>query len=164
VSHDLSVELGRLLDQFDENRRAVEQRKRQVKADEDAFREGFARLRASVIRPVFEAAGAILKARQHDFSVTEDEAVEGGSGAGEAAICIRVMPAGTASTSLTGARFPSLCFVTRHYNKTVCVLASNAVPMPSGPAGSRGDYRLAQIDAELVQAELLKLIAGIVNT
>ena len=72
------------------------------------------------------------------------------------------------------AEAPSLAFITRHYNRTVCVLATNAVPKPSGAAGSRGDYQLAQIDTALVQDELLKLkkeafnlrfqqIAGIVN-
>src|SRR2546422_7946854 len=36
-------------------------------------------------------------------------------------------------------------------------------PQSGGPASPRGDYQLAQIDKDLVQAELLKLIAGMVN-
>jgi len=164
MAQDLSVELGKLLDRYDENRRAVEERTRQVRTDEDAFRKGFADLRTRVVRPVFEATGAILKARGHDFSITEDEyAVEPGGKSTEAAISIHVMPAGMEKPAQGNARFPSLSIVTRHYNKSVCVLASNAVPRPSGAAGSRGDYQLAQIDAELVQTELLNLIAGIVN-
>lgn len=164
MAHDLSLELGRLLDQYDENRRAVEERKRQVKADEDAFHQGFANLRTSVVRPVFEAIGAMLKARGHDFSIAQDEfAVGPGGKTSEAAISIHVIPAGMEKSSHLNAPVPSLAFVTRHYNKTVCIHASNAVPKPSGAAGSRGDYQLVQIDTELVQAELLKLIAGIVN-
>lgn len=73
MAHDLSLELGKLLDQYDANHRAVEERKRQVKRDEDAFQDGFATLSASVIRPVFEATGVILKARGHDFSISENE-------------------------------------------------------------------------------------------
>ena len=65
MPQDLSAELGKLLDQYDANRRALDERKRQVKRDEDGFLDGFAQLRAGVIRPVFEASGAILKARGH---------------------------------------------------------------------------------------------------
>ena len=62
MAQDLSSKLGELLDQYDANRRAVEDRKQQVKLDEDSFQSGFAELRTRVVRPVFEASGAILKA------------------------------------------------------------------------------------------------------
>jgi hypothetical protein len=163
VTHDMDVELGKLLDQYDENLRAVDERRRRIKTDEDAFRNGFADLRASVVRPAFEAAGAILKARGHDFSIAEDEfSGEPDGKCTEAAISIRIVPAGTDGSSRANARFPSLCVVSRRYSKTVSILASNAPPKTSAAADSRGDYQLAQIDTELVQGELLKLIAGMV--
>lgn len=164
MAHDLSVELAKLLDQYDENCRALEQRKQRVKTDEDAFQHGFVDLRNRVVRPVFEATGVILKARGHDFKITEEEFGEERSGKStEAAISIQVMPAGMDRPSQGSPPFPSLSFITRRYNKTVCVLASNATPKPSGAAGSRGDYQLAQVNTEMVQAELLQLIAGFVN-
>jgi hypothetical protein len=164
MPQDLSLELGKLLDQYDANRRAVEERKRQVRIDEDAFQAGFADLRTRVIRPVFEATGAILKARGHDFSIAENElGADLGGKTTEAAISMCIMPAGMEKPAHGKAQFPSLSFVTRHYNKSVCVFASNAAPKSSGAAGSRGDYQLTQIDAALVQADLLDLIAGIVN-
>ena len=161
----MEVELGKLLDQYDEDLRAVAERRRRVKTDEDAFRKGFVALRASVVRPVFEAAGAILKARGHEFSIAEDEfSGEPDGKCTEAAISIRIVPAGTDGAAQANARIPSLAFVTRRYNKTVCILASNAAPKTSAASDSRGDYLLAQIDTELVQAELLKLIAGMLST
>lgn len=164
MAQDLSIKLGELLDQYDTNCRAVEERKRQVKMDEDGFQSGFADLRSRVIRPVFEASGAILKARGHDFGIVEHESERGPSGkVGETSIAIHVLPAGMEASTQSNAQVPSLAFVTRHYNRTVCVLASNATPKPSGAAGSRGDYQLAQVDAALVEEEVLKLIAGIVN-
>src|SRR6266852_5846252 len=81
----------------------------------------------------------------------------------EAAVSIRVMPAGLEKSPHDDAQFPSLSFFTRHYNKTVCIQSSNAIPQSGGPAGPRGDYQLAQIDEDLVKVELLKLIVGIVN-
>jgi len=153
-----------LLDRYDEKRRVVEERRQQVKTDEDNFIKGFADLRTKVVRPVFEAIGAILKERGHDYSISEDEyAGEPGGKTTEAAVSIRVMPAGLEKSPHDDAQFPSLSFVTRHYNKTVSIQSSNAIPQSGGPAGPRGDYQLAQIDEDLVKVELLKLIVGIVN-
>jgi len=164
VVSDLNLELGKLLDQYDEKRRAVEERRQQVKTDDDNFLRGFADLRTKVVRPVFEAIGLILKERGHDFSISEGEyAGEPGGRTTEAAVSIRVVPAGMEKSSHDDAQFPSLSFITRHYNKTVCIHSSNAVPQLGGPAGPRGDYQLVQIDKDLVQTELLKLIAGMVN-
>ena len=160
MAADLSLELGKLLDQYDEKRRAVEERRRQAKVDDETFQERFADLRTNVVRPVFEEMGIILKGRGHDFSISEDEyAGEPGGKTTEAAVSIRVMPAGMESDG----QAPSLSFVTRHYNKTVCIRSSFALPQPGGPVGPRGDYQLAQIDKDLVQVEALKLIAGMVN-
>ena len=161
---DLNLELGKLLDRYDEKRRVVEERRQQVKTDEDNFIKGFADLRTKVVRPVFEAIGAILKERGHDYSISEDEyAGEPGGKTTEAAVSIRVMPAGLEKSPHDDAQFPSLSFVTRHYNKTVSIQGSYAIPQLGGPAGPRGDYQLAQIDEDLVKVELLKLIVGIVN-
>ncbi len=147
---DLNLELGKLLDQYDEKRRAVEERRQQVKTDDDNFLRGFADLRTKVVRPVFEAIGLILKKRGHDFSISEGEyAGEPGGKTSEAAVSIRVVPAGMEKSSHDDAQFPSLSFITRHYNKTVCIHSSNAVPQLGGPAGPRGDYQLAQIDKNL---------------
>jgi hypothetical protein len=164
VADDLNLELGKLLDRYDEKRRAVEQRRRQVKTDEETFLKGFADLRSSVIRPVFEAIGVILKERGHDFDISEDEyAGEPGGKTTEAAVSIRVVPAGVEKSSHADAQSPSLSFVSRQYSKTVCIRSSNALPQSVGPDSPKGDYPLAQIDKGLVQAELLKLIAGMVN-
>jgi hypothetical protein len=164
VVTDLNLELGKLLDRYDGKRRAVEERRQQVKTDEDNFLKGFADLRSNVVRPVFEAVGAVLKERGHDFSISEDEyAWEPGGKTTEASVSIRVMPAGLERSPHDDAQFPSLSFATRHYNKTVCIRSSNAAPQSVGPTSPRGDYPLAQIDEDLVKVELLKLIAGIVD-
>jgi len=164
MPNDLSLELGKLLDQYDEKRRAVEERRRQVKTDEESFQKTFSDLRTRVVRPVFEATGVILKERGHDFTISEDEyGSEPGGKTTEAAISIRVMPTGMEKSPQGDAEFPTLSFVTRHYNKAVCIRSSNAVPQSDGRTSPRGDYQLAQIDKDLVQAELLKLIAGMVN-
>lgn len=165
LTADFDVELGKLLDQYDEKRNAVAARMRQVKADEVAFLEQFADLRRSVVRPVFEAVGAVLKMRGHDFSIFEDEyAFEQGSKATEARISIRILPAAPDGSSPGPEQCPSLAFATRHYNRVVEIHGGLAASRSGGPAGSRGEYQLAQITPELVRNELLKLVAELART
>ncbi len=162
---DFDSELGKLLDQYDEKRSAVAARMRQVKADEVAFLDEFANLRRSVVRPVFEAAGEVLKARGHDFSISEDEyAFEKGGNTTEAKISICILPAGPDGAAPRPEQCPSLAFATRYYNRVVEIHSTSLVPRSDGSAGPRGAYQLAQITTELVKNELLKLVAEIART
>jgi hypothetical protein len=163
MTQELSHEFARLLDQYDDKRRVVEERKRQVKADEEAFRSGFTEKSSRVVRPIFEAVGVILRQRGHDFTILEEQHSAGLDGkTQEAAISIRIMPAGVEKTPHGEALFPSLSFTTRQYNKTVCIRGSNSLPSSTAP-GSKKDYQLSEIDNDLVQAQLLQLIAGMVG-
>jgi hypothetical protein len=56
----------------------------------------------------------------------------------------------------------SFSFTTRHYNKTVW-MSFGAAMNAGGSLGSKGAYQLAQLNRELVQGELLKFIAGVVQ-
>lgn len=162
---DFDVELGKLLDQYDEKRSAVAARMRQGKADEVAFLDEFANLRRSVMHPVFEAVGAVRKVRGHDFSISEGEyASEPGGKATEAKISIRILLAGPDGA----ARDPSSVrrslsppgTATEWWKSTAAALVSRS----DGSAGPRGAYQLAQLTTALVKTELLKLVAEIART
>jgi hypothetical protein len=163
VSKRLLGELGAMLDAYDVVRRADEQRKRRIEAEGLAFLAGFAELRAKLVRPVFEAAGALLKARGHDFAIREQEFVfEGDGKTSEAAIALRITPAGMETATESDVHLRELSFNTRHYNKTVAII-NGAVPQSGSIAGAAGGYPLSQIDAQLVEQELLKLVAALVR-
>jgi len=116
------------------------------------------------VRPVFEAAGAILKAHGHDFVIAEEEFVFGADGrASEAAIRLVITPAGMASAAPTDAPRRELAFATRQYNRTVCI-TNGALPQPGSASGAAGGCTLAQIDAQLVEDHVLKLVAALVRT
>jgi hypothetical protein len=164
MSNRLLGELGAMLDAYDVVRRADELRKRRIEAEGLAFLAGFAELRAKLVRPVFEAAGALLKERGHDFAIREEEFVfEGDGKTSEAAIGLRITPAGMETAAQSDVHFRELSFSTRHYNKTVCV-TNGAVPQSGSMAGPAGGYALSQVDAQLVEQELLKLVAALVRT
>jgi hypothetical protein len=161
----LRNELDKVFDQYEEARRAIEARNLKVVHDEAQFLAEFAELRRKVVRPVFEAAGAMLVGRGHAFSIVEEEASapkagsQGGRGV-EASISFHVVPAGT--VPLAGDRARALSFTTRHYNRTVSV-NTDSHGSGGGIAGAQGAYPLDKIDAQLVEDEVVKYVAGVVR-
>lgn len=162
MADHLRDELGKMLDQYDQRRRAAEDRERQVKADDERFLTRFAELRRSVVRPVFEAAGEVLKARGHGFSIVEQEFATGTGGQPtEAGITFIVIPSGTTPPMHADDHARSLSITTRHYNKSVWINSGEAKDA-GGRAGAKGAHQLEKIDRQLVEEELLKFVAGVV--
>src|SRR5258708_1514990 len=122
-----------MLDAYDVVRPTDQMRKRRLEAEGLGFLAGFAELRGKVVRPVFESVGALLKSRGHDFAIREEEFVfEGGGKTIEAAISLRITPAGMETAAASDVHLRELSFSTRHYNKTVAVM--NGAGPPAGPS------------------------------
>lgn len=164
MSARLRIELGAMLDQYDTARRAAELRQQSARDEEAGFLAAFAGLRRDVVRPLFEAAGEVLKDRGHGFIIREQEfaAEKDGARGAEAAIGIRITPAGMEGAAANDEHLRELSFTTRHYNRTVSI-TNGAVPDSGKVAGVNGARALAQIDARLVEEELLKLMAALVR-
>lgn len=162
MSAQLRAGLGALLDQYDQTRRTAQARTDQAAADSAAYLARFAELRRAVVRPVFEAAGALLAERGHRFSVEEEEFAAPGAGAAarEAAIVLRVTPAGMEASAPDNDGQRSLSFTTRHYNKTVSV-RNGALPYEG--SGSKAGLPIERITLQLVEEEVLKLMAVLVR-
>lgn len=157
------AELGTMLDAYDVVRRAEELRKRRSEDEGLRFLAGFADLRAKLVRPVFESAGELLQSRGHGFTIREEEFVFGGNGkTSEALIAMRITPAGMENATASDVQRRELVISTRHYTKTVSI-TNGAVPQSGSMAGVGGSYTLTQIDAQLVEEELLKLVASLVR-
>lgn len=163
MSERLRTELGAMLDAYDAVRRANELRETRLKNENLAFLAGFAEVRARVVRPVFEAAGELLKARGHEFAILEEEFVFDADGkTGEAAIRLRITPAGTERAAPADALLRELSFSTRYYNRTVCI-ANGALPRSGSLAGAAGGHALSEIDTELVEDHVLKLVGALMR-
>ena len=159
MADHLRDELSKMLDQYDERRRADVARERKMKDDDALFLTQFAELRRSVVRPVFEAAGALLAERGHHFSISEQEFGLGeGSKPTEAGISFTIVPLGMESP-LYADHARSLSLTTRHYNKTVWLAAGRPLDA-GGVAGSKGAFPLEKIDRQLVEDELVKFVAA----
>jgi hypothetical protein len=163
MSERLRQQLGVLLDQYDTAQRAAESHLQKVKADDALFLAQFDALRREVLRPIFESAGALLEARGHGFRITEAQfrGQDGGQTV-EAAIELHIAPAGTETLPQAHDHLRALSFATRHYNKTVCI-RNGAAPHEGTLAGAKGAFPLEKIDTQLVEDELLKLMASMVT-
>jgi hypothetical protein len=163
MATDMRARLEGLLDQYDEARRASEQRNQQIKLDETQFQERFRVLCRDVIRPVFESAGELLRQRGHDFSIVEELFAREGGRTVEASITVRIVAAGASQPQQADGGDPwTLSFTTRHYNRTVW-MAGGAAMRAGGVSNANAAFQLSQIDTELVENQLLALIAGIVK-
>jgi hypothetical protein len=160
VPDDLRAELGKMLDQYDERRRAVLAREQKVREEDAAFLAGFAEVRRTVVRPVFELAAAMLAERGHKVTIAEQEyAVDAARKVTEAAISLSIVPSGAAAPPREE-QAHSLSIGTRHYNKTVWI--NSGTQFDTG-ADARGAYSLERVDRELVEMVLVKFIAKLVE-
>src|ERR671914_958558 len=152
--------LTKLLDDYDARRRGDREREQKTKDEEAQFVAAFAELRRSVIRPVFEAAGAMLEERGHCYSIVEQEFTTVAAGRiSEAAITLRVVPLGTKAGLHEDQR--SLSITTRHYNRTVWINSGESAGS-GGLAGAKGAYALEKVTKQLVEDEVIAFVARVV--
>lgn len=155
--------LGKLLDQYDERRRAELEREKKTRDEDARFLTRFAELRKSVVRPVFEEAGAMLKERGHAFTISEDEFGIGEGGVREAGITFHIVPAGMDLPLHADDHTRALSITTRHYNKTVWIHSGRSQDA-GGTAGAKGAYALERIDRQLIEEALIKFVGGIIGS
>lgn len=160
MADHLKEALSKLLDVYDARRRGDLEREQRSREDEARFLSDFAALRRTVIRPVFDAAGALLEERGHRYSIAEQEFLAGAEGRiSEAGITMRIVPLGTKAPLHEDQR--SLSITTRHYNKTVWINSGES-PNSGGLAGAKGAFSLDKVTKQLVEEEVIGFVARVV--
>lgn len=163
MAEDLRADLTRVFDAYDIRRSADVAREKKSKDDDADFLVRFAALRRDVIWPVFEAAGAMLAERGHGVEIDEEEfAVDAEGKVREAEISLHIAPAGMPAQLHAGDHERSLSITTRHYNKTVWIVAGRPLDA-GGVAGSKGAYPLERVDRQLVEAQVVRLVAAVMG-
>ena len=154
MSEHLNSKLGKALDPFTGKHDAGAGGKPQSKATVDDFPGDFAKLKLSVIRPAFETIGNTLKERGHEISISEDA---GGK------ISIHIVPAGAKKSIHPYDWFPTLSVTAAPFTRTIGLHGRNARRNSDSASGPRGDYKLSQVNKEVVETELRKFVAEIAN-
>jgi hypothetical protein len=126
----------------------------QRKTGEDDFPGDFARLKLTVIRPVFETMGNGLTESGNEINISEEP---GGK------ISIHIVPAGTSKSIHPYDWFPTLSFIGAPFTKTIGLHGRNARRNSDGGAGRRGDFKPSEVSKALVEKELKKFVGEIAN-
>jgi hypothetical protein len=95
-----------------------------------------------------------MKAGGYEINISEEPAGK---------ISIHIVPPGVNKSIHPYDWFPTLSFFGAPFTKTVGVHGLNMRPNSDNGSGSRGDYKLAQVDQALVKKELMKFIGEIGN-
>jgi hypothetical protein len=162
MADQLREGLGKLLDQYDARREAELAREKRTKEEDARFLSRFTELRNSVVRPVFEEAGAMLKERGHAFTISEDEFGIGEGGVREAGISFHIVPVGMELPRHEDDHTRTLSITTRHYNKTVWINSGKSQDA-GGTAGAKGAHTLEKVDRQLIEDALIKFVGGIIG-
>ncbi len=126
----------------------------QRQSEEDAFYVEFRRVRANVIRPAMEDVGNQLKARGHNFEISEldDERRKR-----DAKITMSITLGGVPSSAYTPENTVLVSFA--HTGHTsVSIQASTPSQHRSGFAGPRGNYAASEITTDLVEKKILEVL------
>lgn len=154
MTEELTSKLEKALDQFTRTRAPGADRKPQAKTSKDDFPGDFAKLKLSVIRPAFEAIGNLLKERGDEINISEDP---GGK------ISIHIVPAGVKKSIHPYDWYPTLSFFGAPFTRTIGLHGRNARRNSDSGSRPRGDYKLAQVNKEIVEKELMKFVGEIAN-
>ena len=154
MSEDQNLKMGKALDQFTGVRSLEAESKLHSKPGEDDFPGDFAKLKLSVIRPTFESVGTLLKERGHEFNISEEP---GGK------ISMHIVPAGVSKSIHPYDWFPTFSIFGASYTKTVGMHGRNMRPNSEPASGSRGDYKPAHVNREMLEKELMKFVGEIAS-
>jgi hypothetical protein len=147
--------LGAALDMFTRKHAdGADSRRQGEPPAEETCHGDVAKVKASVIRPVFAAIGNMLQERGHEFNISEEQ---GGK------ISIHIVPAGVSRSIHPYDWFPTLSLFAAPFTKTVGLHGRNMRPNSEAASGPRGEYKLSQVDSALVERELTKFISEIAN-
>lgn len=163
MSEDLRLDLTRMLDAYDVRQRADAAHTKKTKEDDAYFLERFATLRREIVLPVFEVAGAMLAERGHGVEINEQEyALDADGKVIEAEISLAIAPAGMPAQLHAGDHARALSLTTRHYNKTVWIVAGKPLDA-GGVAGAKGAYALERVSRPLVEEHVVRLVAAVMG-
>ena len=152
-----------ILEEYNKRQRAERLEMELKKAQRDDFLQNFAGSIQSVIRPVMEQAAELLRRAGHDFEIVENsDGLQADGRTLNAAITLTIFPNGVRPSdprNTDQAGWPHIAFFVNPSKNTVLVHESAMMPGIGGPAGTAGEYSLAEISAELVQKHIVSVLA-----
>ncbi len=163
MKKETKLTLDNLMNKYQQKLAEAKEEKEKVRSAEDVFLSAFKRLRKEVIRPVMEDFGKQLKARSHEYQITEEEeSLDREGRIFDARITMFIFPVDIDRSAYRSGNTPSISFIASGHKKKIGVHASNILPTRGGSAGPRGsELDLEEVTDDLVEQEILKVLKEI---
>jgi hypothetical protein len=158
----LTDKLDQIFQKYDERQAEHRKVQQEAKKAEDVFLEDFANFRRDVVKPFFDEIGAYLKQKGHDFRIREqDYSVGEDKKTTDAGITLFIFPAGVEPRGHREYENPHYSVFATRYSKTLRLHGSNMRPGSGGSAGPRGEYKLEQLNRQVLENDLVKHLGDI---
>lgn len=152
-------DLQAILEAFNRRRAAVRLQMQARRAARLSFLAEFAGLVRTVVRPVMEQAGALVEQCGHEFDIAVQQILSGDQGGDHAAITFTVFPEGERPRTDAQMGWPRVTFLANPLKNTVLVYECAMMPNVGGPAGTTGDYELADLTAGVVEGHIISVLS-----
>jgi len=158
----MNEQLDKVLDAFDQKQHERKQVQNETRSREDAFLAQFSTFRTIVAHPLFEQVGNHLRSRGHDFDISQqDYELQHDGKTRDASISLNIYPSGVERNLSSGHGMPHFSVIASRSSRTVRLHGSNMMPGHGGSAGGRGEFKLEQLTNEILQKELVSLLAEV---
>ncbi len=158
-------ELSGLLDKLDKKVKENTKVKAMAVKAEDAWVVKFEDLKTKTIRPTLESLGQRIRAREHDYNITETHFQRADNRALpiEASIRIDIYLNNERTRTIIGQdRRPHLAFTTHHRSQMVQVTICD-VTSRGGVVSKIGDFPLDKVDAAFVKDKFVALFKRLLS-
>jgi hypothetical protein len=161
---EIKSQLDSLMDSYDKKVSDKKTRQEKIQSAEEEFAAEFVSLRAQIILPVMEEIRAHLQSRGHKVRIAEQDAsVDHDGKTSPARITMEFLPVGV-ERRLSTDSVPAVSFMASKSKKQILVHECTMLPGRGGQAGKRGEYEIKDIDAEIVEREIIGVLKEVFGT
>ena len=121
---------------------------------EARFVSEFETLKRLIVRPAFENVAGVLRERGHEIHISEEKSGK---------IAIHIIPAGAIRSIHPFDWFPTFSIFGAPFTGSIGMHGRNARRNSEPAAGTRGDYKLGQLNQAIVEKALMKFVGEIAN-
>lgn len=155
MKDEIKTRLQGILDRYSQRQMELRKRQEETHSERKAFLESFSRKVSDTIRPTFEEVGRFLKSRGHGFEISQKaESLDSQGNIQSARIQLEILPDGYRARA--GER-PTISFIANSIRQEVWTHVST---LTSGCAGQRNVYRMDEITGDVVEEEILVVLAS----
>ena len=120
--------LANVLNRYDEEQSGAKKQAQETKTEQEKLLQSFGQLRTEVIRPIMEDIGTVLKTREHDYKIVEEDVSTDAPGMHkDVMISMYIFPSreGAPATTSGPLHFPRISFRPDPYWRRIIVQTSN---------------------------------------